>query len=256
MTTGLFPNDEVFLREALAETFAAPAADAGANGVHWRENLPYSIVSMVPTRDLAQRLEVLPQSYLRDRNVTEDLKLAVSTKRGKALLDDARDNKASPSSWPEAHYLGPLHPVLEWASDRALAKLGRNEVFAVRGDVDYPTVLLLTTLTNRRGPSSGQFARNSRLPKCQQHVVCAGEGVCNSARGISRSRFLRRASGEPRCGGHRMLTTTDRASSACRGVRCATTSTFLCGSHRAAYRGMVESHRQLGARGKRPRSTG
>lgn len=41
--------------------------------------------------------------------------------------------------------------MLEWASDRALANLGRNQVFAVRGDVDVPTVLLFATLTNRRG---------------------------------------------------------------------------------------------------------
>jgi hypothetical protein len=57
----------------------------------------------------------------------------------------------SGSSWPDAHYLGPLHPVLDWAADRALANLGRNEVFAVRGTVDAPTALLLGTLTNRRG---------------------------------------------------------------------------------------------------------
>ena len=41
--------------------------------------------------------------------------------------------------------------MLDWAADRALAILGRNEVFAVRGAVDAPTVLLLGTLTNRRG---------------------------------------------------------------------------------------------------------
>lgn len=41
--------------------------------------------------------------------------------------------------------------MLEWASDRALARLGRNQVFAVRGDVEEPTVLLIGTLTNRRG---------------------------------------------------------------------------------------------------------
>ena len=45
----------------------------------------------------------------------------------------------------------PLHPVLDWAADRALAALGRNEVFAVRGVVDAPTVLLVGTLTNKRG---------------------------------------------------------------------------------------------------------
>lgn len=150
-TTGLFPDDTAFLREALTETFTAPAADSSANGVRWQESTSHGIVSMVPTRDLAQRLEVLPQSYLRDRNVTQDLKLVVSEKRAKDLLKDARDNKASTSLWPEAHYLGPLHPVLEWVSDRALSKLGRNQVFAVRGDVESPTVLLLASLTNRRG---------------------------------------------------------------------------------------------------------
>jgi hypothetical protein len=60
-----------------------------------------------------------------------------------------RDDKGT--SWPDAHYLSPLHPVLDWAADRALAALGRNEVFAVRGAVDAPTVLLLGTLTNKRG---------------------------------------------------------------------------------------------------------
>ena len=69
--------------------------------------------------------------------------------------------------------------MLDWAADRALASLGRNEVFAVRGDVDDPTVLLLGTLTNRRGqvvsaawltvqfpvpanPSSGSVTRTAR----------------------------------------------------------------------------------------------
>ncbi len=41
--------------------------------------------------------------------------------------------------------------MLDWAADRALATLGRNQVFAVRGDAQDPTVLLLGTLTNRRG---------------------------------------------------------------------------------------------------------
>lgn len=150
-SSGLFSDDAAFLREALAETFAAPAVAPSAGGVGWKESLSHGILEMVPTRDLAQRLEVLPQSYLRDRKVVEDLKLVVSPQRGRDLLQDARDNKASTSLWPEAHYLGPLHPVLEWASDRALSKLGRNEVFAVRGDVDYPTVMLLATLTNLRG---------------------------------------------------------------------------------------------------------
>ena len=83
--------------------------------------------------------------------MSEHLKLAVTETLGRSVLQSAIDDASSDSLWPEAHYLGPLHPVLDWASDRALAKLGRNEVFVVRGDVAYPTVLLIGTLTNNRG---------------------------------------------------------------------------------------------------------
>lgn len=150
-TSGLFKDDTAFLREALTATFAEPAAKAANNGVEWHEYTGQSLVSLVPPRDLRQRLEVLPQSYLRDRKVTEKLMLVNAIPRAKALLDDARNSKESQSLWPEAHFLGPLHPVLEWAADRALASLGRNEIFAVRGEVDSPTVFLVSTLTNRRG---------------------------------------------------------------------------------------------------------
>jgi hypothetical protein len=54
-------------------------------------------------------------------------------------------------SWPEAHYLGPLHPVLDWASHRALSEMSRNEVLVARGDVDAAQVLLMGTLMNRCG---------------------------------------------------------------------------------------------------------
>ena len=84
--------------------------------------------------------------------MAERLKLATSKARGKALLPTP-SRTSRQSSWPEAHYLGPLHPVLDWAGDRALASLGRNQVFAVRGDVEHPTVLLLGTLTNRAARS-------------------------------------------------------------------------------------------------------
>ncbi|WP_425307426.1 helicase-related protein [Ammonicoccus fulvus] len=139
-----------FLRDALYEVFGTPEAPVAANGVQWREDARHGTVEFVPPADLRQRLEVLPQSYLRDRKVTETLKLATTLQRGKDLLSSALTDE-SDSSWPEAHYLSPLHPVLEWAADRSLASLGRNEIFAVCGQVDYPTFVVLGTLTNLRG---------------------------------------------------------------------------------------------------------
>lgn len=146
----LYPHPADFLREALHEAYPHPEAPLASNGVRWREHGQQSIVELAPPADLRQRLDVLPQSYLTERKVMETFKLATSQQRGKALLAQALADETG-SSWPEAHYLGPLHPVIEWAADRALAGLGRNQIFAARGTVDTPTVLLLGTLTNRRG---------------------------------------------------------------------------------------------------------
>lgn len=147
----LYPKQVDFLREALEEAYVQPSAPVAARGLAWTEHPPQSIVSFVPPKDLQQRLEVLPQSYLAERRVTSEFKLVTAVQRGAQLLRDAAADTTSKTSWPEAHYLGPLHPVTEWAADRALASLARNQVFAVRGSVDNPTVLLLGTLTNRRG---------------------------------------------------------------------------------------------------------
>jgi superfamily II DNA or RNA helicase len=148
-SSSLYPSQVAFLEDALREAYPSPAAAAPA-GVGWRDYGPQQIVELVPPADLRQRLEVLPQSYLAERKVARQFKLVTAKARGKALLADALTDD-SDSSWPEAHYLGPLHPVIDWAADRAMASLGRNQVFAARGDVDHPTVLLLGTLTNRRG---------------------------------------------------------------------------------------------------------
>ncbi|RLP06069.1 helicase-related protein [Propionibacterium australiense] len=149
----LYAEPVTFLREALEEYYTTPAAKpaaSGSGGVGWREYPGEGVVEFTPPADLRQRLEVLPQGYLSERGVLDGFKLATSEARAAQLLRDALTD-ASDSSWPEAHYLGPLHPVLDWAADRALAMLGRNEVYVVRGRVDNPTVLLCGTLTDRRG---------------------------------------------------------------------------------------------------------
>ena len=153
-TSTLYETQLDYLRQALTELYERPEEaeqrQTGGGGVSWREHGPQHVVEMVPPAGLRHRLSVLPQSYLRERRVQEHLLLATTQAKGARLLTEAlRDS--SDSSWPEAHYLGPLHPVLDWVGDRVLAKLGRSSVFAVRGEVDSPTVLLLGTLTNHAG---------------------------------------------------------------------------------------------------------
>ena len=166
-TSTLYETQLDYLRQALTELYERPEEaeqrQTGGGGVSWREHGTQHVVEMVPPVGLRHRLSVLPQSYLRERRVQEHLLLATTQAKGARLLAEAlRDS--SDSSWPEAHYLGPLHPVLDWAGDRVLAKLGRSSVFAVRGDVDSPTVLLLGTLTNRAGRTVSMVCVSAAFP--------------------------------------------------------------------------------------------
>lgn len=146
---GVYATDFAFLADAVDEFITTPQ-QAPPNGIKWQVHKSHSIASLVPPPDLRQRLQVLPQSYLRDRKVVESFKLALTPARGRDELVQARSG-TSQSTWPEAHFLAPLHPVIEWAADRALAELSRDEIFAVRGDVASPTVLMLVTQSNLRG---------------------------------------------------------------------------------------------------------
>lgn len=147
----LFDRAEDYLVEALRELSDTPESSVGGGGFGLDVRPDHSLITVTPPRDLAQRLAVLPQSYLHAQRVTESLLMATSAAAANAAISQARDDAHRTSLWPDAHYLGPLHPILDWASDRALAKLARNQVFAIPGDVDAPTVLLVGTLTNRRG---------------------------------------------------------------------------------------------------------
>lgn len=151
----LFASADDFLIEALRELSDTPEVSIAHGGFGLDVRPEHGVLTVTPPRDLAQRLAVLPQSYLQTQNVSESLMLATTPQTATSALKHARDDTNTSSLWPEAHYLGPLHPVLDWASDRALAKLARNEVFAIPGDVAVPTVLLVGTLTNRRGQVVG-----------------------------------------------------------------------------------------------------
>ena len=89
-------------------------------------------------------------SYLADRKVRECFQLATNIDVGNEVMRRARTGQDG-STWPKAHFLGPLHPVTDWATDRALASLSAGQITAISGDVPAPTVLLMATLTNKRG---------------------------------------------------------------------------------------------------------
>ncbi|GAB3593839.1 RNA polymerase-associated protein RapA [Corynebacterium faecale] len=148
--SSLYPREIDYLNDALSEAFnGVPQDTIGRGGVGYIEH-KNDIAELTPPEDLRRRLDFLPQDYVADRKVKEKLILATSAMRGDERLQAARTGDAG-STWPTAHFLGPLHPVSEWASDRALASLSRRTIPAISGNVAEPTVLLMATLTNRRG---------------------------------------------------------------------------------------------------------
>ncbi|GJF12541.1 helicase [Mycolicibacterium cyprinidarum] len=173
----LYPDDLTFLDEALHAAFHdMPHAQPDQGGIGWTVSAPHGIAELSPPSDLRQRLAQLPQNYLQHGRVLERLKLATNTAVGDAQLRVAREGKGiNNTTWPEAHYLGPLHPVLDWASDRALTALGRNQVFAIRGDVDAPTVLLMGTLTNKRGQLISRVFSTAVFPNPTNPDFCMVE---------------------------------------------------------------------------------
>ncbi|RNE49365.1 DEAD/DEAH box helicase [Corynebacterium alimapuense] len=177
----IYTQEVDYLRDALNEAFHnVPSASLNKGGVDFLEH-SNAIVELSPTEDLRRRLDILPQDYLSYRKVKENLMLATTLSRGNQQLTAAREGD-SEKSWPKAHYLGPLHPVSDWAADRALSSMNRNEIPAVTGEVAKPTVLLMGTLTNSRGQvvtrafitaTAGQFGLNAPegIPRASAETI-------------------------------------------------------------------------------------
>ncbi|MFV6027785.1 SNF2-related protein [Streptomyces sp. NPDC056264] len=104
--------------------------------------------------DLADRLDVLPPGYLRDQNIARRMKLTFSREDAADSLKRAREDSGSSSLWPDAHYVGELHPVVEWITDKVLVQLGRQQAQVLQVDPEVapkPVVLTQGVWSNAEG---------------------------------------------------------------------------------------------------------
>ncbi|MFC8228406.1 SNF2-related protein [Streptomyces sp. NPDC057287] len=106
-------------------------------------------------QDLKDRLDVLPPGYLREQGITRRMKLTFSREHAAESLRRAREDAASSSLWPDAHYVGELHPVVEWITDKALVEIGRQSapvLQVAKGEaVPEPVVLTQGVWSNAEG---------------------------------------------------------------------------------------------------------
>ena len=178
----LYPTPVAFLQDGLAMVYRnhpeQRPGTGGSGGVSWQFHSREAIGELEPPRDMWSRLESLPQSYLKERKVKENFKLASNKAVGRTLVDAARNSTdaKNASLWPEAHYLGPLHPVLDWVADRALSRIPeRGGIYIVRAEVEAPTVVVHAGLTNRRGQMVSSVFRTVTFPGGTAEFGLTGE---------------------------------------------------------------------------------
>ena len=66
-------------------------------------------------------------------------------------LNAKADDDSTGTAWPEVHFLGPQHPVLDWLADKLLYRVERNEAIAIPCNVEVPTVLMSGVWSNKLG---------------------------------------------------------------------------------------------------------
>lgn len=92
-------------------------------------------ISFEPPADLRYRLRALPKSYLDEQGILPTrerqgrMHITFSQKLGDDQLKKALDS--SDSQWPHVGFASPIHPVLEWVTDKALASLRHDEAFVL-----------------------------------------------------------------------------------------------------------------------------
>jgi len=152
--TTLFDSRASYLTEGLQLIYG------DLTTIGWETDV--EVLSLQPPQDLMRRLDALPQSYLRQRGLLQRLRLTTDPSVATTSLDLAVNAKAqageSGTAWPEIHYLGPQHPVLDWVADKLLYRVDRNEAIAIPCDVDESTFLVSGVWSNKLGePIAGAW---------------------------------------------------------------------------------------------------
>ncbi len=121
----------------------------GEQGANLQAEINEGTLRLTAPADLQQRLKYLP-SEIRPDN--DRFALTADKQRIYAELKRCREED---SPWPELQYLWPLHPVMEWLSDRAMNAFGRHTAPVLRLPqqlaADEHWVLVQGGFPNRRG---------------------------------------------------------------------------------------------------------
>ncbi|MCX4775152.1 DEAD/DEAH box helicase [Streptomyces sp. NBC_01285] len=117
-----------------------PEAERAALG--WKPETAHGRIEFTPPDDLQYRFRALPKSYLEQEKILttskDDGTLSITFDKEYAAdrLEAARNAKQGKtdqptSQWPNVSYVSDIHPVLDWVTDKVLAKLQYDEAFVL-----------------------------------------------------------------------------------------------------------------------------
>ncbi|MGU3292511.1 helicase-related protein [Williamsia sp. M5A3_1d] len=154
-----FEDDDNYLTDELADI----SSGRGGPDMEIERVADDDFIAFTPPDDLINRFRDLPPDYLEEQDIAGRLRLTGSKSFAQGRL--TRAQKAEKTSWPDVHFLAPIHPVLDWAGDRAVGRFGRNEIPVVAGDVDEPYFLTQAVWSNDAGsPAIAHWGAVGGLP--------------------------------------------------------------------------------------------
>ncbi|MFF5714929.1 DEAD/DEAH box helicase [Streptomyces sp. NPDC012756] len=117
-----------------------PEAERAALG--WKPETTHGRIEFTPPDDLQYRFRALPKSYLEQEKILTTskydgtLSVTFDKKYAADRLEAARNAKQGKSDqptsqWPNVSYVSDIHPVLDWVTDKVLAKLKYDEAFVL-----------------------------------------------------------------------------------------------------------------------------
>ncbi|MCK0517655.1 DEAD/DEAH box helicase [Williamsia sp. DF01-3] len=140
-----FDDDDNYLADELTDI----GSDKGGVDLDVHRDEDSDLIAFNPPTDLVGRFRDLPPDYLDEQGIADRLRLTGSKSVAQQRLTLAQ--KAEETSWPDVHFLAPIHPVLDWAGDRAIGRFGRNEIPVVAGNVSATYFLTQAVWSNDIG---------------------------------------------------------------------------------------------------------
>ncbi len=141
----LFDSRSEFVDDALRFVFDDPGNELDLRP----DSADPTFLSLTPPDDLFRRLRALPQSYLSEQKIKDRMKLTADVQIADDKLTEALES--SDSSWPTVGHLSPLHPFIDWLTDKVLVSVGRNEAPVLVADVDRPVFCIQGLYSNGKG---------------------------------------------------------------------------------------------------------